>query len=299
MARTDTLTNYLSDVAEAIKTKKGDDTPILASEFDTEIANLPSGGGGSSVDWNAIGYSSDPLFNQDGYNYALQVKENWDETSTNYSGKFRNDSNLVYMPLVPFNSSATTTYEMFSACKYLQSIPQLDTSNVTNMNNMFNGCSSLKIISLLDTSKVTNMSYMFDECGALAEIPQFNTKNVTKTNYMFNNCKALKTVPLLDFSSVTNINYMFANCYAIENLGGFKDLGKAYLTTAGANTGNYTLTITTSKLTHDSIMNVINNLYDIASAGVRQQTFEIGSTNMNKLTADEIAIATNKGWNVI
>lgn len=44
MARIDNLTNYLTDVASAIKTKKGDSTPILASNFDTEIANLPSGG---------------------------------------------------------------------------------------------------------------------------------------------------------------------------------------------------------------------------------------------------------------
>lgn len=44
MARTDTLGNYLTDVASAIKTKKGDSTPILASNFDTEIINLPSGG---------------------------------------------------------------------------------------------------------------------------------------------------------------------------------------------------------------------------------------------------------------
>lgn len=45
MARTDSLGNYLTDVATAIKEKKGDSTPILASDFDTEIANLPSGGG--------------------------------------------------------------------------------------------------------------------------------------------------------------------------------------------------------------------------------------------------------------
>ena len=47
MARINNLTNYLTDVATAIKTKKGDSTPILASDFDTEILNLPSGGGGS------------------------------------------------------------------------------------------------------------------------------------------------------------------------------------------------------------------------------------------------------------
>ncbi len=43
MARTDTLINFLTDVAAAIKAKKGDSTPIPAADFDTEITNLPSG----------------------------------------------------------------------------------------------------------------------------------------------------------------------------------------------------------------------------------------------------------------
>ena len=46
MARIDNLTNFLTDVASAIKTKKGNDTDIPAANFDTEIANLPSGGSG-------------------------------------------------------------------------------------------------------------------------------------------------------------------------------------------------------------------------------------------------------------
>ena len=44
MARIDNLTNYLTDVSQAIKDKKGDQTAIPAKDFDTEIANLPSGG---------------------------------------------------------------------------------------------------------------------------------------------------------------------------------------------------------------------------------------------------------------
>lgn len=44
MARTDTLTNFLTDVAAAIKAKKGDETAIPAANFDTEILNLTSGG---------------------------------------------------------------------------------------------------------------------------------------------------------------------------------------------------------------------------------------------------------------
>ena len=43
MARIDTLINFLTDVAAAIKAKKGDSTLIPAADFDTEIANLPSG----------------------------------------------------------------------------------------------------------------------------------------------------------------------------------------------------------------------------------------------------------------
>ena len=44
MARTNNLTNFLTDVAAAIKNKKGSQTDIPASQFDTEITNLPSGG---------------------------------------------------------------------------------------------------------------------------------------------------------------------------------------------------------------------------------------------------------------
>ena len=43
MARIDTLINFLTDVAAAIRAKKGDSTLIPAADFDTEIANLPSG----------------------------------------------------------------------------------------------------------------------------------------------------------------------------------------------------------------------------------------------------------------
>ena len=41
MARIDTLTNFLTDVAIAIKTKRGDTSVISAVNFDAEILNLP------------------------------------------------------------------------------------------------------------------------------------------------------------------------------------------------------------------------------------------------------------------
>ena len=45
-------------------------------------------------------------------------------------------------------------------------------------------------------------------------------------------------------------------------------------------------------------MNIINNLYDIKTKGCNPQGLVLGSINLAKLTSEEIAIATNKGFNV-
>jgi hypothetical protein len=51
-------------------------------------------------------------------------------------------------------------------------------------------------------------------------------------------------------------------------------------------------------LSKESLLYIINNLYDLTVNGLSGQTLIIGSTNIAKLTEDEIAIATNKGWTV-
>lgn len=247
MARTDTLGNYLTDIATAIKTKKGDETPINASKFDEEITNLPSGGG---------------------------VDEYFNETSNkNGNPNFINH--------------------------FIKKIPMIDASNYTSMYKGFQNCYALETIPLLDTSNVTNMNYAFDSCSSLMEIPQLDTSKVTNVNNMFSNCGKLSTVPFLNFEKVTNVGYIFSGCKEILNLGGFKDLGKAYSTTQGANYNNYKLDLTPcTKLTHDSLMNVINNLYDIKTKGCNTQKLVLGADNLSKLTAEEINIAVEKGWSV-
>lgn len=85
----------------------------------------------------------------------------------------------------------------------------------------------------------------------------------------------------------------------VEIDGCLLNLGQAYLTNKPSNYNEYALYLSyCSKLTHDSLMNMINGLYNIASKGVATQQLVLGSTNMAKLTSSEIAIATNKGWTV-
>ena len=157
----------------------------------------------------------------------------------------------------------------------------------------------IKQIPLIDTSDYTNMNRMFDGYKSLMTIPQLDTSKVTNMNGMFASCNSLTTVPQLDTSKVTNINSMFWACYSPTNLGGLTNLGQAYSTTQSANYSNYRLDLSLcSNLTHDSLMNVINGLYDIATKGCNTQQLVLGSENLAKLTAEELAIATTKGFSV-
>ncbi|MBE6152703.1 MAG: BspA family leucine-rich repeat surface protein [Firmicutes bacterium] len=243
-------------------------------------------------------------------------------TIRNMQNMFRNCAKLTEIPLLN-TSNATNFYYMFADCDNLITIPQFDTSNVKDMSYMFYNCYALESIPLLNTSNVTKMDYMFYSCRSLLEIPQFDTSNVTNMSYMlygcdnlitipllntskvtamtyvFYSCDKLKTIPQLDLSSATSINYILTNCPALENFGGFLNLGAAYLTSRAENYTAYKLDLSKStKLTHDSLMNVINGLYDIATLGCKIQQLTIGATNLAKLTAEEIAIATSKGWSV-
>jgi len=215
MARIDTLGNFLTDVADAIKNKKGDDTPILASEFDTEITNLPSGG--SSHDWSVIGYNGEPKSLQEMFDYSKEIYDNWDNTIIDLNSKFSRDKKLIWFPLVD-TSNVTNMGSMFNNCASLKEIPQFDTSKVTNMGSMFASCTSLKEVPQLNTSNVTNMSSMFASCTSLKEVPQLNTSNVTNMSSMFNNCASLKEIPQFDTSNVTNMSNMFRYCELLENV---------------------------------------------------------------------------------
>lgn len=173
--------------------------------------------------------------------------------------------------------------------------------NTTEAINMFAYCSALRSLNLsnFDTSKVTNFSSMFNRCSSLTTIPQFDTSSGTDFGDMFESCFSLTTVPQFDTSKGTNFGGMFERCTSLTDFGGLENLGQAYKTTQSANYSNYKLDLSTcTALTEQSLMNVINNLYDIAAKGCNTQQLVLGSKNLAKLTAEEIAIATNKGFSV-
>ena len=187
---------------------------------------------------------------------------------------------------------------------------ELDTLNFTfpsgtDLQAMCYECFNLKKINMSNmiSENISNCYMTFSSCSKLETIifpDDIGTKfGATNIAQMFRKCTNLTTLPLINASNVINIYWLFYQTKNITNLGGFRNLGEAYLTTQSANHNDYKLDLSScSLLTEQSIINVLNNLYDIASKGCNTQSIVLGSTNLAKLTEEEIAIATNKGWTV-
>ena len=202
-------------------------------------------------------------------------------TDWNYFCKGRPD--LVAKLKYSDTSKGTNFDSMFRSCSKLTTIPAIDTSNGTLFSYMFYGCEKLTTIPAIDTSNGTKFGYMFYSCEKLTTIPAIDTSNGTKFEYMFGYCYELTTVPQLNLTEATSFGGIFTNCVALVDL---NIVGTINVT--GLNVQN-------SPLSHDSLMSIINALADKTGvSGTWKVT--LGSTNLAKLTADEIAIAEGKGW---
>jgi surface protein len=204
MAKNDNLKDFLIDVADAIRAKKGTSAAINPQNFSAEIASIETGGGGDTPirpKWTghadaeglrAIGWTDEDIA------YYQENGVNWNAEDDEYH-KVTDDNKALYGVLTADNIQ---TYK--DRIVYL---PKIDTSAKTSMGSMFSNCYSLVSIPQLDTQKVTSMSYMFNNCYSLVSIPQLDTQKVTSMGSMFNNCYSLVTAKLQNVKLAYKLNY--------------------------------------------------------------------------------------------
>ena len=177
-------------------------------------------------------------------------------------------------------ANLTSMSRMFQDCQRLMVGPLLDTSRITSTNSMFKYCRKITTIPLFDTSSVTIMESMFYYCSSLTTVPQFDTSNVTNMYSMFYYCSNLTSVPQFDISKVTFMADIFYGCSSLEAI---------HMININAN-----LDISSStKFTREALLEIIGNL-KAQTSGSKKLT--MGATNLAKLTEEDKAIATNKGW---
>lgn len=130
---------------------------------------------------------------------------------------------------------------------------------------------------------LTSIAFWFKNNTYLREIKEFDTRFVTDISDWITSCNGLHTIAKLDFSNVVTGEFAstWSGARSLKNLGGFTGL-KINVDLSGS-----------TDLTKESLLNVINEAADVTS---NPKTLTFGATNLAKLTDEEKAIATSKGW---
>lgn len=202
---------------------------------------------------------------------------------------FMQCSALEVLPAFDFSKVRLCEF-LFADCMNLKQIGGLNNlSPEGSINCMFVNNNNLQEIPYFDTSKVTSMESTFTGCFKITSIPAFDTSNVTRLNNTFSENYMLQSIPLLDCGNMNYISNAFNNLWELVDVGGFKDVGKQ-------ENGTYELNFSASeKLTHDSVMNIINNLHPITNSSA----ILVFHNSLNaSISDDEKAIAAGKGWSL-
>ncbi len=243
------------------------------------------------------------------------------KNETSFQNLFRNNTNLVHINVSNWDTSNITSLAFtFANIKNLESVDfaEWDVSNVTNFFGLFDECYKLNTIdvSKWDTSSATNMEWMFSRNNfKTLDVSNFNTSKVTNMHAMFIGNSSLTQLDVSNFdtSNVLNINTMFAYMNVCEELnisglnltkvtsinGTFKGSSFKVIRCDGLQLPNIDMRDiglnTSTALTVDSIVGLLNAL----PQSDKGYSFQIGSDNIAKLSDEQKAIATNKGWTLI
>ena len=139
---------------------------------------------------------------------------------------------------------------------------------------------------VIDTSQCTIMTQMFSYAIKITRVGVIHTEKAPSLVMMFYAADRLVTIDklILKDDGSQNLDNAFHNAKALENIAIEGKIGHSGLSLGAA-----------PKLTHESLMSIVNALYDFsATGGTHTATF--GATNLAKLTDAEKAIATQKGW---
>lgn len=218
MADTSNLSNFLTDVADAIRLKKNTQKPISPENFDNEIKTIQTGTG---INWSEIGYSGTPQAITEGFNYAKEIYDNWNPNVTSVDAKFKKNTNLLILPMID-TSNVTNFTNFCSDARHLIYMPLIDTSKATTLQGAFTGVAIIDFPAL-DTSSCINFDNAFSNNKSLKHFKVIDTSNGKNFSNMFKDCEQLQDIEVLNLSSATNLSNMFANCsqltdYSLNNI---------------------------------------------------------------------------------
>lgn len=229
----------------------------------------------------------------DAKNVDLTMISPKNETTLNWL--FFKNNKLVSVDVSNWDTSKVTDFKQaFSLTHNLESIDvsNWNTSNGVQFFAMFD--EGYKIsqldVSKWDMSSAENIDWMFCRCQSITslDLSAWDTSKVISAHHLFAFC-LLEVLDLtgIDFRQVANINRVF-----IENM------KLSVIKCTGLKLPNIEMSdigLNASPLTVDSIVGLLNAL----PQSDKGYSFQIGSNNIAKLSDEQKAIATDKGWTLI
>lgn len=198
------LTNLFSDIADAIRAKTGSQATIVANDFPTAIASIPSANVNADLGWNGVD--------------ALDIPKS--------QALVQAGVGYIFKPILAYNSqSFDGTYNITGQMNLIE-IDEIQGSNQSDAQGMFEGCANLvKAPVFRDFGgsgnywKWSNMSNMFYGCTSLTTVPQYDAGNVATFTDMFKNCSNLSN------ESLNNILGMCAGAISFQGTKTLSELG--------------------------------------------------------------------------
>lgn len=152
-------------------------------------------------------------------------------------------------------------------------------------------------LTTIDAPNLVSTGYLYKAYSLtndlLQESQRTHLKNITlgegcsyNASYLFCNNLDIKEYTFNPTHILIEVTNMFAGCYSLNKIN-FYDNFKV-------NNLDFTQCRT---LTHDSLVDMLNKLADVTADGTTY-TLKLGAFNLGKLTAEEVAIGTNKGWTI-
>jgi hypothetical protein len=199
-----------------------------------------------------------------------EYNEFWEEVRKSLNGyyAFSGDiwTNETFKP--PYPIKTNSGYYMFQMARNLsgdlREMCDLDVSSASQPRNLFYGCSKLTAVGVIDLKGATT----------------------GRNDSVLSGCSKLVTVEKIVMYTYNTTTNVLTSCAALENIVFEKANADKQIGISGAI--NFS---SSTKLTHDSLISILEALQDGA-----KKTCTLGSTNLAKLTDDEKAIATDKGW---
>ena len=184
---------------------------------------------------------------------------------------------VITPSLVNATTITNTSYwfDGFKNLKEIEGLPNLNTTNVTNMECMFLGCVSLTSLDLsnFNTSRVTNMKNLFTNLWSLTtiDVSGLNTEAAVEMDGMFYGCRSLTSLDLSSFNTINakDMSFMFFDCPNIKtiDLSSFNTSNVTWMISMFDNASALTTVYAGSGWTTESLSQTPSEMYGSSKGG--------------------------------